>query len=308
MPSYRTSLSAVLMLLLGGAGTLVVTAQNSTNSSSVPAPTSSPVTGAASKCPMTCSNGGVCKVGTADFSMQPVAANGAPFTFLAETSREGWFCECPEGFTGIRCGRPVVACPDADNTTGPLYCYHGGQCVEGLGNSTTVAENQRFCDCSAAEYNGVFYFGKYCEIEGARECAPGSDVFCTAQGTCKDDFESKAHPCECRDGYRGPHCEFLRGQVPDCVLECQNGGECTLGVKDFETAKYQEFWLTHDGNYQHCVSIPARYCCAWFVTWVLLSVWLYGDKRYIIFLERASRCRLISFDPHGCTHRICFTF
>ena len=31
-------------------------------------------------------------------------------------------------------------------------------------------------------------------------------------------------------------------------------GQCTLGVKDFETARYQDFWLSHDGNYQYCVS------------------------------------------------------
>lgn len=57
-------------------------------------------------------------------------------------------------------------------------------------------------------------------------------------------------------------------QVPPCVLPCggatinedgtvdqpQTGGigQCVLGVKSFEQAQYQDFWLTHDGNYQYC--------------------------------------------------------
>jgi hypothetical protein len=271
---------AIVLLVVGNTGT-IVTAQSS--SSVVPSPTSTPVAAAATTptasptCELECQNGGTCKLGTADFSLQPLEASGAPFTFLEETSRDGWHCDCPEGHTGIRCGRPVVACPDADNTTGAHYCYHGGQCVEGLGNTTNVPENQRFCNCTAATHNGVPYFGKYCEIEGARECAPGSDVFCTAQGTCKDGFETMAHPCECREGYRGPHCEFIRGQVPECVLECNNGGECELGVKDFETAKYQEFWLTHDGNYQHCVSTQKIWVVIFVV--VIVLIWFCTPSR-----------------------------
>jgi hypothetical protein len=204
----------------------------------------------APECPMTCSNGGTCKVGEADYSAFPNEANGISLTFLRETTREGWHCECPLSWTGVRC--EIGAKDDPAN---PIHmCFHGGKCIGGMEDSDNVSAEQRFCDCTDAEHNGVPYFGKYCEIKGAVECAPGSDVFCVADGQCKDDFETKAHPCKCNSGHRGPHCEFLRDEVPECTKECKNGGECTLGVKDYETARYQEFWLTHDENYQYCVS------------------------------------------------------
>ncbi|KAL3917335.1 MAG: hypothetical protein SGARI_007741, partial [Bacillariaceae sp.] len=206
---------------------------------------------AASSCPLDCINGGICEVGAADYSNQPTESNGTPFSFLEQTSREGWFCNCPETWTGIRCGRQYQICPvnDGDDLH---VCYRGGTCLEGMESNADVASNQRFCDCTMAEHNGVPYFGKYCEIRGAEQCTHGSDIFCTAGGSCVDGFEDKAHPCDCPTGHRGPHCEFLRGEVPDCDLECQNEGECTLGLRTFEEAEYQNLWATHDGRYQYC--------------------------------------------------------
>lgn len=239
----------------------------------------------AAECPMKCENGSVCKVGKHDYSKHPrEPGNGAPFTFLQHESQHGWYCECPDGFTGLRCNRKYVECPlptDAvagrsdSNTTsnhGNHFCYHGGSCIDGMtdGSFTDASGNdQRFCDCSKAHYNGVPYFGKYCEIEGARQCGgEDSTAFCTAQGKCKDDAEKKANPCECLQGHRGPHCEFMTGSVPECTLACghtllhEDGtfeqsltggrGKCTLGMKDFESARYRDFWSSHDGNYQYC--------------------------------------------------------
>ncbi|KAG7360370.1 EGF-like domain containing protein [Nitzschia inconspicua] len=210
-------------------------------------------TAPAASCPLNCANGGICEKGTADYSKHPTEENGTPFLFLQETSRDGWYCNCPKDWTGIFCGRPYTVCPAREGETGnPHICYHGGTCIEGMENNTNISSDQRFCDCSKAQHNGVPYFGQYCELEGAKQCAPGSDVFCTSGGTCVDDFEEKAHPCSCPEGHRGPHCEFLRGQVPDCVLPCQNKGECTLGLKSYQEAEYQNLWSTHDGSYQYC--------------------------------------------------------
>ena len=218
-------------------------------------------TNIAPSCPIDCLSDAPCEIGSANYSFHPREPNGAMFTFLQKSSREGWFCDCPDGLTGIRCGRPYTICPPGGDEDEPLHvCYHGGKCIDGLENSNSsgVASHQRFCDCTDASHDDIPYYGKYCEIKGAVPCAPGSEIFCTANGSCKDGFETKAHPCTCREGHRGPHCEFLRGQVPDCVLSCQNGGECTLGLKDFEEAKYQSFWATHNGNYQYCVSVHAK--------------------------------------------------
>jgi hypothetical protein len=207
--------------------------------------------GAASKCPMTCSHGGTCILGTADYSNQPAEPNGTPFLFLQETSRDGWFCNCTAGWTGIHCARPYTICPGKKGETGdPHMCYHGGMCIEDMEDHANISSSQRFCDCSAAFHDGIPYFGQFCELEGAVRCAPDSEVFCTSGGTCVEGFEEKAHPCTCPEGHRGPHCEFLRGQLPECVLQCQNKGECALGLRK----EYQTVWSTHDGNFQYCVS------------------------------------------------------
>jgi hypothetical protein len=241
-----------------------------------------PVESPASECPLDCSNGAECKLGEHDFSLHPKDANGSDFTFLQTTSRRGWFCDCPAGFTGLRCNREYDVCPleldnlaagqDSDSNVNPHFCYNGGSCIVGLtdGTNESIDSSKLFCDCSKAEHNKTPYFGKYCEIEGAVRCSEDSDQYCTAQGTCKEDAENKANPCDCRVGHRGPHCEFMRGSVPDCTLPCggttlnEDGtftqgeggyGECRLGIKEFENARYTDFWLDHFGNYQYCVSI-----------------------------------------------------
>ena len=57
--------------------------------------------------------------------------------------------------------------------------------------------------------------------------------FCMHGGTCKDNFADDPHfPCDCPEGFAGPHCEFVHGQVPDtCDLACANGGQCQVGFK-----------------------------------------------------------------------------
>lgn len=225
----------------------------------------------AAECPIECANGAECKLGSHDFDFFPKEANGAVFTFLQTTTRQGWYCDCPAGFTGLRCNREYEICPLSLNTTSSTdahFCFHGGSCLTGLTDGTheTIDDSQRFCDCKDATHNGTPYFGKYCEIEGAIRCSDDSDAYCTAQGQCKEDFATKFNPCDCRVGHRGPHCEFMLGTVPDCTLTCgasdnEDGnrrlgavGECRLGIKEFENARYEDFWSGHDGNYQYCVS------------------------------------------------------
>jgi len=246
------------------------------NSSTVDAPSASDVPLAptpALECPINCANGAECKLGEHDFDFFPREVNGAPFAFLQTISREGWYCDCPAGFTGLRCNRQYEICPLSLNMTSSKdahFCFHGGSCLEGLTDGTheSIADFQRFCDCKDATHNGTPYYGKYCEIEGAIQCSDDSDEYCTAQGQCKEDFASKFTPCECREGHRGPHCEFMRGSVPECTLTCGASddtdegteatphfggvGQCRLGIKKFENARYEDFWSEHDGNYQYC--------------------------------------------------------
>ena len=228
------------------------------------APVSAPTP--AAECPLDCANGAECKIGEHNFRFHPKEPNGATLTFLQTTNRDGWFCDCPMGFTGLRCTRPYEICPLPVGVEAGEeeihFCYHGGKCIDGLGD--TVDSSEHFCDCSSAQHNGVPYYGKYCEIEGAIRCSDDSQQYCTAQGTCKEDFDTKFYPCDCQVGHRGPHCEYLRGSVPECTLPCDGtiegnsfkggNGYCRLGIKDFDNARYKDFWAEHDGNYQYCVS------------------------------------------------------
>ena len=195
-------------------------------------------------CPLNCAEGSQCVMGQANYSAQPTNSDGSPFSFLTEVSRQGYYCDCPEGFTGIRCGRPYVICPNTDH-----YCYHGGTCIPGL--EQNVTSDQLFCECSTAQYNGVPYVGKYCENAAAVKCDNAGNYFCVNNGVCKTDYANYPNPCNCPEGYRGPHCEFVVGQTPACDLKCQNGGTCKLGIKSYDIAVYAEFWSDNE-NYMHC--------------------------------------------------------
>ena len=193
---------------------------------------------------LTCHSGSTCVAGNANFSSQPTNVNGVPFFFLVETSKNGWHCECPQNMTGLRCNRPYEQCNGTQHV-----CYHGGKCIDGI--EDVVDSDELFCDCSDAVYENIPYVGKYCEVEGAVQCGD-TEVFCTNKGTCSVDFDSKVHPCDCKTGHRGPHCEFDTGFVPECDLQCENDGICTLGIKDYDTAILYEFWALHDGSFQYC--------------------------------------------------------
>ena len=192
-----------------------------------------------------CHEGSTCALGEANFSNQTKDANGIPFDFHKVLSHDGWHCECPDGMTGLRCNRKYEKC----GTTGH-FCYHGGKCLEGLEDVVTD-KDLLFCNCSAAEFDGAPMLGKFCEIQGTEQCGD-SDIFCTNEGTCVEDFETKAHPCNCSSGHRGPHCEFDAGFVPECDLPCANAGKCTLGIKSYDDAMHSEFWALHDGAFQYC--------------------------------------------------------
>lgn len=196
-------------------------------------------------CPMTCLNESPCVEGEDAYAGHPQKSNGSPLDFLEETSREGYYCDCPDNFTGIRCGRTYVECAGTGH-----YCYHGGTCLENL-SGDPIPDDQLFCNCADASHGDISYVGKYCEQEGVQPCDEYGEFFCLNGSTCKEDFETKLRPCECLDGYRGPHCEFEDGSVPRCDLECEHDGECQLGIKDYDTALYTEFWKT-DGGYMHC--------------------------------------------------------
>lgn len=52
-------------------------------------------------------------------------------------------------------------------------------------------------------------------------------------------------PCLCPPGYEGPKCQYVTGTVPDCPLECQNGGVCTFDLTPKQKQEKEEFMFRY---------------------------------------------------------------
>lgn len=194
-------------------------------------------------CPLECGQRGVCVLGEADFLDHPTEspeAGGGGDTLLSfhqETSRGGFHCECESGWTGLQCNVEFQSCL-VDHK-----CYHGGDCVEGLVDK--YGNDQHWCDCQhAVDADGTAHVGKYCEHPAANYCDE-EGAFCI-EGQCnpnypnsndqssvnslEDDIGVAGQPmCLCNQGHVGEHCQYVKGSVPKCSLDCQNGGHCVLG-------------------------------------------------------------------------------
>ena len=189
-------------------------------------------------CPLNCGRYGVCVPGVADFLDHPIeppqgSGDAKPLlSFHQETSRGGFHCQCESGWTGIECNVEFQSC------SGEHKCYHGGECVDGL--KDVYGNDQHWCDChNAVDENGNAFVGKYCEHPAVNYCddndnndgAAQGKAFCI-EGTCNVDAiggEGGQPMCSCNEGFGGEHCQYAKGTVPECSLECQNGGHCVLG-------------------------------------------------------------------------------
>lgn len=204
-------------------------------------------------CPLDCQGeGAFCARGNADFSKYQSTNHSLPF--LKDLNQGGYHCDCPIGRTGVLCERTYETCSD-----GFHFCFHGGRCMTGIKDAH--GNEQHYCDCGEAEHDGQPYAGKYCEAEAVEVCGEAAEygkVFCTNGGTCRDSFlEHLDQPCVCEVGFEGPHCEYRSAAgVPDCELDCQNGGKCQIGDKNYPPNQlYKEFWKTHDDN-RYCTCPP----------------------------------------------------
>jgi EGF-like domain len=106
----------------------------------------------------------------------------------------------------------------------------------------------------------------------AEYISSGHNPFCLNHGTCKETFmETPEFPCNCPEGLTGPHCEFEDGSIlPECSMECFNGGTCQAGVKlhtqlqDKEAtiqSKYDlEYCICPEGYYGHNCEVQGKKC------------------------------------------------
>jgi len=168
---------------------------------------------------------------------------------LVSDARE--HCACPFGWTGLLCDHKYESCTDDHS------CYHGGACIPGL--SDHYGNDQLFCDCTnAIASDGTQYVGKYCETPFEQLCGGDDELFCVNGGECNPSYDSDGIPCACPDGWEGFHCEFKRGTVPECALDCANGGLCVVGVRDpVEAEHFHHAWSQLDiASHQRCLCPP----------------------------------------------------
>jgi EGF-like domain len=108
----------------------------------------------------------------------------------------------------------------------------------------------------------------------AEYISSGHNPFCLNHGTCKDTFmDTPEFPCNCPEGLTGPHCEFEEGSlVPECSMDCFNGGTCQAGVKlhtqvlqdgalvPIQSQYDLEYCICPEGFYGHNCEVQGKKC------------------------------------------------
>jgi len=221
-----------------------------------------------------CFNNSTCANLSANFT-KFLTTEGGILDIHKEIQRNGRHCACEEGWTGLRCATKYESCVDSVTEDTGLKCYNGGKCLSGLAD--IYDKEQLFCDCSNAKQikNGtvITYVGKYCEIPNAFDeyihtlvttaCNANNSIFCVNGGSCNYNYydNSSFSHCGCDYDYKGQHCEYAIGTVPECTLECQNGGACRLGIRScwfHEDANMAEVFV-NNVTYQYCDCPPIFY-------------------------------------------------
>jgi len=200
-------------------------------------------------CSLQCSNGGVCRKGSADFGplaeSATVVDGAAIIPFLEGTiDGNGEYCECPEGYTGLTCQHSYQACwerrDDDDSFVEGFVCFNDGECVSDSGDVKDPIDAWG-CNCTNGGTSGSLYAGRQCEHHATEVCNAGDAFktrlgFCTNGGSCVGGKLYQKDLCECSDGWTGDHCEFAiedQKAEDDCSLQCYHGGVCKKGSADY---------------------------------------------------------------------------
>jgi len=220
---------------------------------------------------ISCHNGGDCATvnGHKDYGAIGIFSDALldNAQFLQKTHEDHMYCDCGEssalygkGYTGLNCRVHYERCPDDS------MCFHGAPCIQDFSN-----EEKYHCACPLTLKPDATFVGESCEYKATSTCYFGGyldldkiayfgnnngkigEWFCANNGTCRPEVSYPSEKCECLDGFYGLHCEFK--EETKCDLDCENGGLCKNGVKDYTdlSATLQQYFdedLKHD---KHCI-------------------------------------------------------
>lgn len=161
-------------------------------------------------CTLSCDNEGKCRKGAKDVTL--ISQFGSDLEGFNQTHTETWeHCVCPDGYFGVQCEHQLEICPGGDHV-----CLHGSKC---MARHDGTELNQE-CDCDAGFDAIEKHAGKFCQYTSTDICTkhgkPGvgkaNFAFCVNSGRCRAKVsDNEPHPgCDCPDGFRGDHCEFLK--------------------------------------------------------------------------------------------------
>ncbi|KAM9744685.1 protein crumbs homolog 2b isoform 2-T2 [Menidia menidia] len=207
-------------------------------------------TAAADKCLSSpCSNGATCLDHQHDYvclcPKEPVRYTGKHCDDLFDPcSREScsnctgtlgttnFTCQCPDGFTGLRCDEDVDEC-----LSNPC---------EGVKSQCVNRVNGYSCHCP------IGLGGDDCQVN-VTTCL---EETCQNGGTCAD-VPDAGHLCHCAAGYQGLNCEE---NIDECRSDpCRNGAICKDGLSGYQCFCVPGFQGYHcDLDINECASRPCQ--------------------------------------------------
>ena len=133
-------------------------------------------------CTLQCRNGGICKLGKAQFGYAADMNENDPDAFPSRNpTSSNMFCQCPVGFAGLQCEISLVLC-DA----GQFKCSNGSSCQKAQDDEGGVF---RHCECDATTSDlSAAYALHFCRKAAMVFCSTDTQAkqsFCANGGSCR---------------------------------------------------------------------------------------------------------------------------